>query len=641
MQGKTHAMRSQWKTTLNLLLLTLAAAGLLRMWETLDSTSKSAVQIQARLPLPRAETVRKWRIQTDQYHVQGIRENGRWQLTHPFAARADSGRIEHILSRIENLTVHQIISREQRERRHLAWKDYGLESPRALFSISDDLSRQQLRIGHDAPLSDMLYASLDKHEEIFVLDRSILDAIPADMDSLRDRSVVPGDPTRATRLEIQRPHGGFIRLAKQHHQWHLQQPVSARADNATISAMLTTLRNARIDRFVWDRPSDSDGAPAPPPPEAAYQLAPDEAALVLTLWTEEDGIPRDLLLGRSVADKPNRLYAKHGGSDSIFTVPQALLQTFAVADLNALRSRDVFPLAPSDVAYARFEAGRKRLRMERCPRNGWQIADPVQWKADEIAVGTMLRAVTGLRIAEFADGSQTNLAALGLDPPDLVLQIARQPPTDPEHNLLHIGSPEPERLFARFAADAVVFGEGATVYEIAPGQLRPPGAHWADPLAVRDRTMLAIDPSEVRLLSLQRGARRQRVERSNADTPWQDAHAPRNEVHHAVVEQILFQVAHLRAQTLHARNPEDLSVYGLDPPTAALTLGLSGRAGIRKTILLGRASETSDGVYAMIQGQPLVFSLVGEEAANLTADLVAPPAQNEGADPEDGAASSN
>ena len=58
-----------------------------------------------------------------------------------------------------------------------------------------------------------------------------------------------------------------------------------------------------------------------------------------------------------------------------------------------------------------------------------------------------------------------------------------------------------------------------------------------------------------------------------------------------------------------------------DRPALTLTLGLTGERGIQKSIAMGFRAET-DGIFAMVQGQDVVFVLDRKLVEMLTRDLV-------------------
>jgi hypothetical protein len=71
-----------------------------------------------------------------------------------------------------------------------------------------------------------------------------------------------------------------------------------------------------------------------------------------------------------------------------------------------------------------------------------------------------------------------------------------------------------------------------------------------------------------------------------------------------------------------------LAPYGLAPPKVALTFGLTGEAGIQTSLLLGREAGP-ESVFAMIQGQDIVFTLESGTARALTSVPTGPAKEKE------------
>ena len=274
--------------------------------------------------------------------------------------------------------------------------------------------------------------------------------------------------------------------------------------------------------------------------------------------------------------------------------------------------------------------------------------------ADEQAVAELLRRITDLRVQSFADGTQTNLAQLGLATPACVVQVleefpesgarpearpgepaAAAPQPKGKANRLWIGqAPRDARpVRVKFEDDPLIFGEGATVYDVSPAAVGALGPDLVNPLLYRDRTMLAVHPKNVRRISLVRGQAEQTVARNeNEKDAWVAVSPVNGQPREDVVEDVLFHVANLRAFRVEGHNVKDLGPYGLGRPETLLTLGLSGGEGIQKSLLLG-SEAGAEGRYAMIQGQDVVFVLEKSVADRLARDLVTSAAPVRGAGP--------
>jgi hypothetical protein len=148
-----------------------------------------------------------------------------------------------------------------------------------------------------------------------------------------------------------------------------------------------------------------------------------------------------------------------------------------------------------------------------------------------------------------------------------------------------------------------VAGE-APVCEVGADVLK---AFMIDPLFYRSLVTLSLHPPDVRSIALVRGGAEQRVERDGTNE-FRAAGAAAAGLDLAQIGLLLEQVARLRAVRFVVADTADVRPYGLEAPAATLTFGLSGGAGIGKSLLLGKEAAAGE-VYAMVKGQDAVFTI--------------------------------
>jgi len=576
--------------------------------------------------------------------IECVRRNEAWFIECPVVARADSVRMDRLLGALEAMTRVETVTPRQRRSRKLALSDYGLQEPALTVAVSDGVQYEILRLGREAPLGDLLYAKFVSSEMVLGTQRAVLDELPRGIEWLRDRTLLPGGTFRTARLEIQRQEGGFIQLVNSSGAWMLQQPVQARADGSLVEDMLDALYASKIRKFVWDKPAEApepDAEPVEVEADAAaraeaYGLAPDTAVARIAVWAGGDDAGMELLLGKPVDKDGQEIYARLRDNDSIYTVDSELLAAFP-AGANDLRDKNVFTVDAGAVKYASFQEGDRKLVLHKKPVAGWMIMEPVQWKADEETIDRIVELVSRLRVDGFMETLPTNLAGAGLSPPRTILSINTRVPngppvagdaptqngsdTDEEHsppgNRLLIGSVgrDTEEVYARLSNDE-------TVFTIKAKAVLGLGQCLTDPLIYRDRTMLSVPPENILRITLTRPETEQTVGRSE-DGAWTAVPPGTNQVDLATLDQLLFHVAHLRALRIDCQNPRNLAAFGLDRTGTTLTLGLSGEEGIQKSILMGFRAGT-DGIYATVLGQDVVFVLPNTVVGDLTRDLVKP-----------------
>ncbi|MDI6775031.1 MAG: DUF4340 domain-containing protein [Verrucomicrobiota bacterium] len=639
------------KTTFRLLLAVCVVGGILAIVERVKRGRPPQPIDQPVLHELAWDQVARLAMATGSNRLDCVREDNAWHIRRPLRVRADEGKVERVLSALQAMRIKEVITPDQRKKRALTLADFGLDHPRARVVVGDSVRTRQVLVGHDAPFGNLVFVKLDPGQNVLAAGPGFHPFLPQDMESFRSRLALPGESARTTRLEIQWPGAGFIQLARKGGDWLIQQSFSGRADSGRIARMLDALYCLKVEKFVWDAPAPPEPAgetlrpPAVPLSEpigagGSYSLTPDEA-MRITVWTEGSEMSRELLLGKTAGDNGKSVYAKPRDVPSIYLVSRNILDTFSVA-VNDLRDRRLFPMDAADVQHICLEKGERKLVLRRPPKKEWTITEPVEWPADEMAVGELARRITALTIQAFADGSETNLATLGLATPACVVQALDRFPEAPAgalpaetpagvvvaaptslDNRLCIGQANSDstRIYCRFERDPLKFGEGGAVYETAAATVTSLGPDPANPLLYRDRGMLALVSRSVKRLSLIRGKTEQIVVLDEKGA-WEAVQPAGGSVKNEVLDDILFLVSNLRACRVEVHNPKDLAAYGLAPPGAQLTLGLSGVEGLQKSVLIGWPAG-AQGRFVVIQGQDVVFVLENGVVDRLTRDIVA------------------
>src|SRR5207244_3967345 len=112
----------------------------------------------------------------------------------------------------------------------------------------------------------------------------------------------------------------------------------------------------------------------------------------------------------------------------------------------------------------------------------------------------------------------------------------------------------------------------------------------------------SFDPARVREITIDKPGERVVVRRTGGR--WQIAAPVDEAADEAVVEGLLSFVRRLeKVRALDGLG--DLRTVGLDPPAARVGLGLE--SGERLTLLLGGPNPVRTGIYAAVEGAPLVF----------------------------------
>jgi hypothetical protein len=624
-------MRSSTLWRLAIVTLALGAA----VWLTRrDPAGRAALVNGGRVFMSDPEDVTELGVTGQGLALRLVRKDHAWFLDAPVRARADELAVDRILATLDGIAIVDRISVAERKQRELSLQDYGLAAPRLSFRLVSPRGSESLGIGTDAPLGARVFAQREGSGDILLIARDVLEVVPASAAALRYRGLVRGALDKVTRLDIQRATRGFVQLMRQDGVWRLQQPVAALADQAAVRQLLQGLFDARIATFVWDAVPDESGTESAAVAKAQFEscgLSDDVAPLRIGMWLEGDRLGQELICGRQLPDDATLVYARRRDVPAVYAIDAAVPRLFDV-QAHALRDRRIFPEAGDRTTGLTIRHGETKLVLERTP-DGWMVREPVQWKADPEVVGALMPRLAALRAKAYVSAEPTNLVAVGLTPPAYVVE-------------LRTGGTDTNRLAVGTVVEpgGTVYGRQAERDELVA--LAGPDVAWlaasgTDPLHYRDRTVLALAPETVWRLSRQVGKSVQVVERVNGGGAWQVAEAGRGSVATQTVHAVLLRAANLRALRIECRGPDSLAPFGLDDSAVALTFGLRGDAGIRKTLLLGFLSLT-DGIYAMIRGQDVVFVLDRSQVEDLMHELViadrelTPAAGSPGRSPLDG-----
>ena len=619
------------RTTFRLLLAVCFLGAFMWFVDRNAQTARDRRNRAARVVCVRAEDVSRLTMERKEFRVDCVKKKGEWFVRYPIVGRADDGAIVRILSALESLPREEVITVEQRMARALELHDFGLDLPsRARVVFDDGVGAKELHIGINTPLGEGVYVKFASSEDVVATSSVLLDAIPGVMDDLRERTVISGDPSGTTRLEIHRPNSGFIQLMVVDGEWMIQQPVSVSADAGAVRRMLDDLYLLQVDSFVWDalvEPREGDTGKVADGEEAAgrietYGLAADEATRV-KVWMDDDSVGRELILGRSASDEGDTVYARFSDVDSIYTVAKGILKTFTVS-VNDLRERDLFHVAPSEVRYVCLEAGDTRLVLERKAGRGWMIAEPEQWVADAQVVSDMIEGLCRLQAVSFVEGDDMETAARFLESPVCAIHMLTDVPVaapvkKAQQGVGKVASSQGSEKFHK--KDRLLIGSKVTggervyagfegtdsFFEISAKSIEELVLAPFDPLVYIDRTMLAVPRESIRMLVLVRGGF-ERTATVNEEGQWSVDGKAAGEQERLVIEDTLLFVSNLRALRIECRNPRNLAAYGLDASATTLTLGLSGEDGIQKSLMLGFRAKT-DGRYAMVRGRDVIFVL--------------------------------
>ena len=228
-------------------------------------------------------------------------------------------------------------------------------------------------------------------------------------------------------------------------------------------------------------------------------------------------------------------------------------------------------------------------------KDGWKIAQPIVTPAQESEASGIANALSQLDIARVIDENPTSLADYGLGAPRVEVQFKAS--GDKDFRKLFIGQKTPTgtNLFAKRNDDKRVF-------TIPSFQEQTFNRSTFD---LRDKTAIKFDRDKVD--HVETTADNRTVELAKADGDWKLLKPMQAPADSGAVEGLIGKVqsAQMKSIVTDSVAPADLKKYGLDKPSASITLSLGSA---KASLLLG--GKSGDGsLYAKDTSKPLVMTL--------------------------------
>lgn len=520
-------------------------------------------------------------VDTGDLFIECALHGRQWQLVRPLAARADSVAIERLLGALQDLPRGDIIMPPRRAAD--AYVPYGLDAPRARIAIVEGPATNQIFIGRRTPLGDGIYVRQSEHSGLARVSTSLLDLLPASADALRDRTLLAGTPADIERLDI-RSAAGYLQLARtESGDWRMFQPVAARADSASVGAVLEALLGCRVVNFVQDGTSDL----------APYGLD-SQTAVTAVINTDVGDGSQMLSFGDSLPGNPALVYARLQAENSIYAVPAAVRLALLVKPED-LRDRHLPGLAPEAIQRVRIEEPERVLEFFRGDEGSWRLVAPMQAPASSEAIQNLLRSWAEVRLTAFESPPASNA------PPftRFVRLVSRDGNTVPVE--LRAG-PNPNDA----GSCRVAIAGDSSVAIAAPARLLDAPL---DPLLYRSRQILSIPVDDIAGIQVVLAGQTIQIGRDPATGQWIPAES--------WAENLVIVLSSLRAEALLADGQAQAAAPDWAAPYATVSATLRGQSGLAVVLWIGSELSPGGPRRATLRGRDLVFALAPQTVAAL------------------------
>lgn len=221
-------------------------------------------------------------------------------------------------------------------------------------------------------------------------------------------------------------------------EWRLTKPVSAKADELTITSLLSALTDLKMQRHLDNVPNDK-----------MKEFGLDNP--LFSLEFQAGGQAHQLRFGHKAPGNQS-YYAQKDSEPRILLIQVADKETLD-RTLTALRSKKIFSLSPDKVTEIRVIRQDGRLILQRSASSGWTPENRLPLKLRSDKINALLDQLAGAKALDFVAEKAEDLKKYGLVPsPALRLTLL----AGGQEETLLLGSKQGDHYYAQISGTAPI-----------------------------------------------------------------------------------------------------------------------------------------------------------------------------------------
>jgi len=356
--------------------------------------------------------------------------------------------------------------------------------------------------------------------------------------------------------------------------WRLVAPIETEADQATVKSLVNALKDLKNEQEIEEEPEDP----------GRFGLA--EPQIEVTVKPAE-GKGEEIVL--HVGEKSpvgSNSYLMVGGEDRIL-LGSADLEYTLNKELFDLREKRVVAFQRTELKCLKITSEKGTLALEK-EDTSWKLTQPMQARATESEVNTMITALTSLRVEEFREEESTDLASYGLAHPRLTAELTLG--DDKAVKRVLLGNPvegHDEQIFAKRAEKPQVYVVRDKVFTDLSKDVEK----------LRDRKVLDFKRYQVKGIAIERPEEETIALNKGEAGKWRIASPIEARADGGKVSELLTTVGDLEAKDFLAGGEGMEDDRGFTTPHAAITL-TKDEGEVVARLILGKEKRREKAVFA-------------------------------------------
>lgn len=247
------------------------------------------------------------------------------------------------------------------------------------------------------------------------------------------------DPARVTMLEITKPDGEVVELARRTGSWKLVRPLEYPANEQVVTTTLGLLENLELADVISTNPDN----------QSTYQVDSTGTRIVARAGDE---VLLSAIVGKNSPDY-SHTYVRQTGANEVYRAVGVLTYNFN-KPVNDWRDKTILALDQQSISRVTLEYPKEKATVVLARADSiWTVqagAGEAQ-TADSLSVANLLRTASTLKTASFASAAESD--SLDFEAPDFRLSVE----TDSETRVVTFVEGEASKYFGRLQGNDAIF----------------------------------------------------------------------------------------------------------------------------------------------------------------------------------------
>lgn len=321
--------------------------------------------------------------------------DGKWRLTYPVTAPADTSVVEAVLTALTGAETKGSVKPEGDSLRA-----YGLLEPKLFFTVGSPKQTVKLTVGRKSPVSQDTYVQVDGKPEIYLTNSNLDTTGNRKPDDLRDKQLFAFAPAEITAVTV-KDGASTVVVRRRGEGWLVESPSKLEADASVADGLASDIANLRASGWIAET-----ATPA--------QLAENGLAKPAVIIEAElsNGERKHIFVGN--ADGNDRA-ARIEGAPQIIKIADWSVKNLLKTPAD-LKDRRLFRADPGSVARLEFRSGDKGVDFRR-QGDVWSVEANASNEGNTAKINELVAALAELRASEWTPAVKATLQAKKLAPP--------------------------------------------------------------------------------------------------------------------------------------------------------------------------------------------------------------------------------